>query len=74
MFQVILAIILSSPIIASNNTTNYIFNGGFELPHIDPSSASYHNCEGWSGIYDLKGPLFTSFNLGFNQFLDLQNS
>ena len=54
--------------------TNYISNGGFENPNIPPDGYSTNNAVDWEGVYEIKGPTGRPYNLGHNQYVDLQRT
>ena len=56
--------------------SNYILNGGFEDPAILPSDlvVVLGSILGWSGEFDLKGPLFGTHQMNGNQYVDLSTN
>lgn len=78
MFGIIIAALLAFVGI-SINQTNYIQNGGFEIPTLGPNNWMFANTSAqvgwlgvWEGMYEIFGyNLMSSYNFGRDQSIDL---
>lgn len=71
--QLILTIIVLILVKYVINQTNFIVNGDFSLPALDPTVVNGKNVTFWNGTYfDLKNDV--TFNLGYGQYVDLQKA